>query len=72
MRLDILLTTDGYNCIAQFYNTDSIPDGTLTPNSRVVVEGVLLTIDDRTLISGTSQGLIVVMASKTSTFKAKK
>ena len=70
--MEVLLTSVGFRWIAQFYDTDDIPDGVLTRNSRVVVKGVLLTIDDRrTLIGGTRQGLIVVMALRMYKLKTK-
>ena len=71
--LEVLMTSGGYRWIAQFYETDSIPDGVIAPHARIVVEGVLFTIDDRrTLIGGTRQGLIVVMALKAYRLKSKR
>ena len=72
MPLEVLMTTGGYRWIAQFYNTDSISDRVIAPHNRVVIEGMLLTIDDRTMIGGTSQGLIVVMAKRVYLAKKRK
>ena len=72
MPLKVLLASSGYRWIAHSYDTDSIPDGVIAPGSRVVIQGVLLTVDDQTLIAGTSQGLIVVMASWVYQLRGKK